>query len=83
VEVDGKSITFDQVIHGPLCNNDLSGKVYVACDLQIASWEEAPNFLDGCNFEVEEGTVIYVASHNNTPYYKGCVACHASSETTP
>ncbi len=79
VEIKGKLVAFDQVVHGPLCNNDLAGKVYVACDLQVARWEEVPNFFDGCNFQVEEGTIIYVASHNNTAYYKGCESCHISS----
>lgn len=79
VEIRGRLVSFDQVIHGPLCNNDLAGKVYIACDLEIAKWEEAPNFLDGCNFNVEEGSVIYVAAHNNTPYYKGCASCHVGS----
>lgn len=79
VEIRGKLVTFDQVIHGPLCNNDLSGKVYIACDLEIAKWQDAPNFLDGCDFKVEEGSVIYVAAHNNTPYYKGCASCHVGT----
>lgn len=84
VEIKGKMVQFDQVVHGPLCNNDLAGKVYLACDLQVASWDTAPNFLDGCDFNIEEGTVVYVASHNNTAYYKGCESCHVSSnETTP
>lgn len=76
VEIKRKLVAFDQVIHGPLCNNDLSGKVYIACDLEIAKWEEVPNFFDGCDFNVEEGAVITVASHNNTVYYKGCASCH-------
>lgn len=76
VEIRGKLVTFDQVVTGPLCNNDLAGKVYIACDLQIAEWEEVPNFLDGCSFNVAEGSVIYVAAHNNTAYYKGCASCH-------
>jgi len=76
IDIRGKLVTFDQVVHGPLCNTSLSGKVYVACDIQVAKWQDAPNFLDGCDFNVEEGSVIYVAAHNNTPYYKGCASCH-------
>lgn len=79
IEIAGKLVAFEQVVHGPLCNNRLSGKVYVACDIEIAPWEKAPNFLEGCDFSVEEGSVITVAAHNNAPYYKGCVSCHASS----
>jgi hypothetical protein len=77
VEIDGKIMTFDQVIHGHLCNNTLSGKVYVARDVVVAEWSGKPTFLDDCDFVVEPGTVVYVAAHNNTAYYKGCVSCHA------
>jgi len=76
IEVDGKTMEFDQVIHGPLCNNHLSGKVYIACDIQIAEWKEKPTFLDGCDFEVSPGSVLYVAAHNNAPYFQGCDYCH-------
>jgi len=76
LEIGGKTILFDQVIHGPLCNNSLAGTVYVACDVQVARWEDKPTFLDGCDFQVAEDTVIYVAAHNNAPYYKGCGECH-------
>lgn len=76
LEINRKTILFDQVVHGPLCNNSLEGTVYIACDVQITRWEEKPDFLEGCNFQVAEGTVIYVAAHNNAPYYKGCKECH-------
>lgn len=82
IDIRGKLVTFGQVVHGPLCNNNLSGKVYIACDVQIAEWQDAPNFLDGCNFNVEDGSVIYVAAHNNTPYYKGCASCHVGGAST-
>lgn len=78
VEIKGKMLDFDQVITGQLCNNHLDGTVYVGCDIEIYSWEKASNFLDGCDFSVEPGTIIYVASHNNTAYYKGCSSCHMS-----
>jgi len=80
IEINGKTMEFDQVIHGPLCNNTLSGKVYIACDIVIAEWKNKPNFLDGCNFVVEPDTVIYVAAHQNTAYYKGCASCHVSGK---
>lgn len=79
VEIGGKTIQVDQVIAGPLCNNRLAGTVYVGCDVQIKPWSGRSNFLDGCDFYVESGTVIYVAAHNNQAYYNGCAACHASS----
>lgn len=79
IEIKGKKILFDQVITGPLCNNHLSGKVYITCDLEIISWTVAPNFLDGCDFLVDPGSEVYVASHNNAIYYRGCNSCHKSS----
>jgi len=78
IDINGKPIAFDQVIHGQLCNNHLSGTVYVDCDVVVYKWEKASNFLDGCDFTVEPGSVIYVASHNNTAYYQGCLSCHQS-----
>ncbi len=79
VEINGKMMAFDQVIHGPLCNNHLSGTVYIASDIEIAKWEKTSNFLDGCDFTLEDGSVIYVAAHQNAAYYKGCLSCHAGS----
>jgi len=78
IEINGKTLQVDQVIHGPLCNQTLSGTVYIACDIQIYEWQETQNFLDGCEFNVAPGTVIYVAAHNNTAYYNGCASCHVS-----
>ncbi len=79
IEIKGKLTHFDDVISGPLCNNHLSGKVYITCDLEIVAWDTAPNFLDGCDFQVEPGSEITVASHNNAVYYKGCGSCHISN----
>lgn len=79
VTVDGKLVTFDQVVHGQLCNNQLKGKVYIACDITVYAWDKTPNFLDGCNLTVEPGAVITVAAHNNAVYYKGCDSCHQSA----
>ena len=78
IDIKGKPIAFEQVIHGQLCNNHLSGTVYVGCDVVVYKWETASNFLDGCDFIVEPGTIIYVAAHNNTAYYQGCSSCHQS-----
>ena len=75
VEINGKEMLFDDVIHGALCGGEWRGTLYVACDLQIAAWEEEPTFLEGCDLEIEPGTVVYVAAHNNEPYYQGC-SCH-------
>lgn len=80
LEIKRKNIKFDQVINGQLCNNHLEGTVYVGCDIEIYAWDKKSTFLDNCEFTVEPGTIIYVASHNNTPYYKGCVSCHITRE---
>ena len=77
VEINGVEMLFDDVIHGALCGGDWRGTVYVACDLQIAAWEEEPTFLEGCDLNIEPGTVVYVAAHNDEPYYKGC-SCHTA-----
>lgn len=76
IEIKGKIKNMDQVISGPLCNNHLSGNIYIGCDIEVYTWEDKPKFLDQCNFTVDPGTIIYVASHNNTAFYKGCDACH-------
>ncbi len=81
LEINGRIVQFDQVIHGPLCNNHLAGTVYIACDIEIADWKDKPNFLDGCDFEVSPGSVVYVAAHKNAAYYQGCDFCHVSHAT--
>ena len=77
VEIRGKTMKFDRLVEGPLCNIKLSGKVYVGCNIQIPEWdkEENPTFLKNCDFSVEPGSVIYVGVHNNSIFKKGC-ACH-------
>ena len=75
VEINGKLLDVDKVVNGPLCDGNWSGTIYVACDLQIVKWQEDPTFLEECNLSIEPGTVVYVASHNDAPYYQGC-SCH-------
>ena len=74
-EIKGKEIQVDRIITGPVCNDTLSGIVYVTCDIQIPAWERDPFFLQACDFEVEEGAIIYVEAHNDKQYDKGC-SCH-------
>ncbi len=76
VLIGKKTILFDRVVHGPVCNDTWQGKVFVACDITIKKWEETPNFLEGCELNVDPDAVVYVAAHNNAPYYKGCGECH-------
>ena len=82
VEIRGKLISVDHVAHGSICTGTWSGVIYVDCDIQVPEWEEVPNFLDDCDLEIEEGTVVYVAAHNNQAYYKGC-SCHYSDGKMP
>ncbi len=77
MEIRGKTVTFDRVISGPVCNDTWEGTVYVACDLELVKWKIKPFFLtNGCNLEIKPDTVVYVAAHNNAAYYKGCISCH-------
>jgi hypothetical protein len=79
VEINGKTMLVDQIIQGPLCIGDWSGTVYVGCELQIAAWEDEAGFLEECDLNIEPGTVVYVAAHDDEPYYKGC-SCHTGED---
>jgi len=65
----------DRVVTGPLCNDRWKGTIYVGCDVQVMEWEETPLFLKDCDLSIEPGTVVFVAYHNDEPYYNGC-SCH-------
>ena len=86
VEIAGKIQTVDVLVDYPLCNDQWSGTVYVSCDVQIAQAEsddhDNPLFLKGCNLHIEPGTIVYVAAHNDAPYYKGC-SCHTGEDPIP
>ena len=75
VEINGKEIRVDQIIEGVLCSGDWSGIVYVPCEVQLYAWDEDPLFLENCDLNIAPDTTVYVAAHNNEPYYKGC-SCH-------
>jgi hypothetical protein len=77
VDLGRMKIVADKVVSGPLCNDSWRGTVYVTCDARVAAWTDskAPEFLKGCNLEIEPGTVVYVGAHYNTAYYEGC-SCH-------
>jgi len=79
VKINGKMMTADKVVTGPLCNDNWKGTVYVGCDVQVFKWEGEPLFLKSCNLSIEPGTVVYVAYHNNAAYYNGC-SCHTGEE---
>jgi hypothetical protein len=82
MEIGGRTIPVDKVIEGPLCNDTWSGTVYVTCNVQVYPWEEQPTFLKNCNLSIAPGTVVYVAYHNNAPYYNGC-SCHTGEIAGP
>ncbi|MGD8456422.1 MAG: hypothetical protein PVF83_08565 [Anaerolineales bacterium] len=75
VEIKGKLKEVNRVIHGPLCNDHWQGVIYAACDVQVAAWEDEPTFLRDCDLNIEEGTIVYVASHNDQQFNEGC-SCH-------
>ena len=82
VKIKGKDVEVDRLIEGPLCNEHLSGRIYVGCNLQIARWEKKPAFLKECDFTVDPGAVVYVAAHNDQVMLKGC-GCHTGKLQTP
>lgn len=82
IEIGGKEIRVDKLVEGPLCNDTWNGVVYVGCEVQVFAWQDQPLFLKDCSLNIEPGTVVYVADHNDTAYYNGC-SCHTGEETTP
>jgi hypothetical protein len=86
VKIQGKIMEVNKVVDYPLCNDDWSGIVYVNCEAQVAEAEldadANPLFLKGCNLNIEPNTVVYVAAHNDAPYYKGC-SCHTGEAPQP
>ena len=82
MEINGRTIPIDRVIDGPLCNDTWSGTVYVTCNVQVYSWVEQPTFLKNCQLDILPGTVVYVAYHNDAPYYIGC-SCHTGETAGP
>lgn len=82
VEIGRQTIQMDKIVEGPLCNDTWNGNVYVTCNVQVYPWEEHPTFLKDCELDIEPGTVVYVAYHNNTAYYNGC-SCHTGVTPEP
>jgi len=86
VEINRKMVSVDKLVDYPLCNDYWSGTIYVSCDAQVAEAEldadENPLFLKGCNLIIEANTVVFVAAHNDTAYYKGC-SCHTGEAPLP
>lgn len=82
MRLGGKDVRINKVVSGPLCNDAWSGNVYVTCDVQVYPWDKNPTFFQGCNLQIAPGTVVYVASHNDAPYYNGCT-CHSERSTKP
>jgi hypothetical protein len=82
VLIRGRKMKVDKLVDYPLCNDNWSGTVYVSCDARVAEAEfdadANPLFLRGCNLNIAPNTVVYVAAHNDAPYYKGC-SCHTGS----
>jgi hypothetical protein len=86
VMIQGRKMDVDKLVDYPLCNDNWSGTVYVGCDVQVAKAEldanSNPLFLKGCDLNIAPNTVVYVAAHNDAPYYKGC-SCHTGTSPEP
>jgi hypothetical protein len=82
VEIGGRLVRVDKVVEGALCNDTWNGTVYVTCNVQVYDWQETPTFLKNCNLIIAPDTVVYVAYHNDTAYYKGC-SCHTGEIAEP
>jgi len=82
MEIGGRTIMVDRVVEGPLCNDAWSGTVYVTCNVQVLAWEDQPTFLRDCDLAIAPDTVVYVAYHNDAPYYNGC-SCHTGEIGQP
>ena len=86
IEIGGKLQTVDKLVDYPLCNDAWRGIVYVSCDVQVALAEsddqDNPLFFKGCDLQIEPGTIVYVADHNDAAYYKGC-SCHTGEDPIP
>lgn len=80
VLINGKMMMVDKVVRGSLCSDTWRGTVYVPCQIKIFEWEDEADFLKDCDLSIEPGTVVYVAAHNDAPYYQGC-ACHTSENS--
>ena len=82
VEIRGKMKEVDRLISGPVCSDTWEGTIYVGCDIQIAAWEETPDFFVDCPLTIKPKTKVYVAAHNDSAYYKGC-SCHSGELANP
>ncbi len=86
VMIQGRKMKVDKLVDYPLCNDNWSGTVYVSCDARVAETEldadSNPLFLKGCKLNIAPNTIVYVAAHNDAPYYKGC-SCHTGSAPQP
>ena len=78
IEVNGRELCVDATLEGVLCDVRLSGIIYLYPELEVQEWEDVPNFLEGCDFTVEPGSIILVGDHNDAPYYNGC-SCHEAT----
>ena len=86
IEIGGKVMEVDKLVDYPLCNDHWSGIVYVSCQARVAiseiDEEDNPLFFKGCDLNIEPNTIVYVAAHNDTPYYRGC-SCHTGQVSAP
>ncbi len=82
VRIGGRAVEVDRLVEGPLCDDTWAGTVYVGCGVEVRAWQDRPTFLQGCDLEIDPGSVVYVADHNDSPYYNGC-SCHTGELDQP
>lgn len=75
IEIEGRMVSVDRIIEGFLCNDTWQGTIYVSPAVEVNPWTDDPSFLRECDLQVDEGTVVHVASHPGEVFYKGCT-CH-------
>lgn len=75
--IRGRTVAIDRFIHGYLCEDQWEGTIYVTTDIEVNAYNDPdnPTFLEGCDLQIVDGTVVYVAYHNDAKYMKGCT-CH-------
>lgn len=81
VKIRNQIVSVDKIVHGFVCDDQWTGTVYVDCDVEVPEYEvvndEEANFFAGCDLQIEEGALVYVAFHNDEVFYKGC-SCHTN-----
>src|SRR5512136_3046542 len=44
MKIRGRNVMVNKIVEGPLCNDTLSGIIYVTCNVQVYPWVDKPLF---------------------------------------